>query len=64
MLVVLKSVLAHAIRDLPAQIEQTVLLVVERHCKRPVVGPDPSRTVKPNPLSYQHSSSAPGAPAT
>ncbi|SRR6266702_1142526 len=37
-LVVRESALAGAVRELPVQVEQTVLLVVQRHRERPVVG--------------------------
>ena len=47
-LMVRDSTFAGAIRELPVQVEQTVLLVVERHRERPVVGANASRAVEAN----------------
>ena len=65
MLVVRESNLAGAIRELRVQVEQTELLVVERVTAnfRRLSSPIRPALSKPNPLSYHHSSSDPGAPA-
>ncbi len=45
-LVVRESALAGTVGELPVQVEQTVLLVVQRNRERPVVGADASRAVE------------------
>ena len=47
-LMVRDSAFAGVVRELPVQVEQTVLLMVERHRERPVVGANASCAVEAN----------------